>query len=190
MVKRGVVIMIALIDYENVGSNGLKGVENISSKDKIIIFYKENSTLTMSAHKKLECSKAEKEYICVKKNTKNALDFQLVAYLGLLCYKEPDKEYAIISNDGGFDSAIEFLKAFKIGRYSNLGLSKQGVKNATANEVSNLAPEYSAKANEIANVIDSYKTKQAINNNLMKILKSEDVGKLLKKIKPLLVGKN
>ena len=182
--------MIALIDYENVGSNGLKGVESISSKDKIIIFYKENSTLTMSAHKKLELSKAEKEYICVKKSTKNALDFQLVAYLGLLCYKEPDKEYAIISNDGGFDSAIEFLKDFKIGRYSNLGLSKQGVKNVTANEVSSLAPEYSAKANEIANVIDSYKTKQAINNNLMKILKSEDVGKLLKKIKPLLVGKN
>ncbi len=182
--------MIALIDYENVGSSGLKGVENVSSKDKVIIFYKENSTLTMSAHKKLECSKAEKEYFCVKKSTKNALDFQLVAYLGVLCQQDPAAEYAIISNDGGFDAAIDFLKDYKIGRYSNLGLSKQGVKNVTANEVSSLAPEYSTKANEIANVIDSYKTKQAINNNLMKILKSEDVGKLLKKIKPLLVGKN
>ena len=52
--------MIALIDYENVNSNGLKGVENVSSKDKLIIFYKENSTITMSAHKKLESTKAEK----------------------------------------------------------------------------------------------------------------------------------
>ena len=182
--------MIALIDYENVNSNGLKGVENISSKDKLIIFYKENSTITMSAHKKLESTKAEKEYICVKKSTKNALDFQLVAYLGILCSKDPGQEYAIISNDGGFDAAIDFLKAFNITRYTNLALSKTGVKDATATEVKKLAPEYAEKASEIAVVIDSYKTKQAINNNLMKVLKSEDVGKLLKKIKPLLVGKN
>ena len=52
--------------------------------------------------------------------------------------------------------------------------------------VINLTPE---EEEEIAKVIDSYKTKQAINNNLMKILKSEEVGKLLKKIQPLLAGK-
>lgn len=182
--------MIALIDYENVNSSGLKGVENISSKDRLIIFYKENSTITMSSHKKLESTKANKEYICVKKSTKNALDFQLVAYLGVLCSKDPTQEYVIISNDGGFDSAIDFLSDFNITRYTNLALSKTGVKEATATEVKKLAPEYAEKSTEIAKIIDSYKTKQAINNNLMKILKSEDVGKLLKKIKPLLVGKN
>jgi hypothetical protein len=184
-----------LIDYENVNSNGLKGVEGVSSKDKIIIFYKENSTMSVSAHKKLESCKAEKEYICVSKGTKNALDFQLVAYLGVLFERNQDAEFAIISNDGGFDAAIEFLKKCKVKRYKNLAECKQNGKAGvtksagTADEVKKLAPEYGSKSEEIAKVIDSYKTKQAINNNLMKILKSEDVGKLLKKIKPLLAGK-
>ncbi len=182
--------MVVLIDYENVGSGGLKGVENLSSKDKMVIFYKDNSTITMAAHKKLESTKSEKEYICVKKSTKNALDFQLVAYIGIMCAKEPENDYAIISNDGGYDAAIDFLKDYKIARYSTIAYSKQGAKNVTVNEIMKLAPDYSAKATEIANVIDSYKTKSAINNNLMKFLKSDEVGKLLKLIKPLLVGKN
>ena len=210
--------MFILVDYENVNSNGLKGIEGVSSKDKLIIFHKENSTMSVSAHKKMENCKADKEYICVNNATKNAVDFQLVACLGVLCERHADQEFAVISNDGGFDAAIDFLKKYKIKRYKNLAECKRGgkaaeggvqnteeVKNpagskkdskpeevsvpSTEDEVKRLAPEYSEKAQAIAKVIDSYKTKQAINNNLMKILKSEQVGKLHKKIKPLLVGK-
>ncbi len=53
--------MFILVGYENVGCNGLKGVEGVSSKDKLILFYRENSTMSISAHKKMENCKAEKD---------------------------------------------------------------------------------------------------------------------------------
>ena len=182
--------MVALIDYENVNSKGLKGIENLSSNDKIYFFNKENSTITVSLHKKLESSKVTREYVCVKASTKNALDFQLVAQLALLCAECPDEKYSIISDDGGFDAAIQFLNKYKISRYSNLAYAKTETKKSpTVEEVKALLPEYSDKADEIAEIIDKFKTKQAINNNLMKKFKSEQVGKIYKTLKPLLVNK-
>lgn len=182
--------MVALIDYENVNSKGLKGIENLSSNDCIILFHKDNSTMPLSAHKKLEASKVSKDYICVKISTKNALDFQLVAKLGLLCAQKPDEKYCIISNDGGFDAAIAFLSDYNISRYSNLGCAKaETVKSPTVEEVKKLIPEHTADAEEIAQIIDKFKTKQAINNNLMKKFKSEQVGKIYKALKPLLKDK-
>ena len=39
--------MIALIDLENIGNKGFKGLDNLSSKDRVIVFYKENSTVSI-----------------------------------------------------------------------------------------------------------------------------------------------
>ena len=182
--------MIALIDYENVNSKGLKGIENLSATDQIYLFHKENSTITISIHKKLEASKVSKEYICVKASTKNALDFQLVAKLGLLCADKSEEKYCIISNDGGFDATIAFLSDYNISRYSNLGCAKSEThKIPTVEEVKKLLPEHADSAEEIAEIIDKFKTKQAINNNLMKKFKSEQVGKIYKVLKPLLKDK-
>ena len=182
--------MIALIDYENVNSKGLKGIENLSSNDHIYLFHKENSTITISIHKKLEASKVTKEYVCVKASTKNALDFQLVAKLGLLCAQKPNDKYRIISNDGGFDAAIAYLSDYNISRYSNLACAKaETTKTPTIEEVKTLLPQYIDSAEDIAEIIDKFKTKQAINNNLMKKFKSEQVGKIYKALKPLLKDK-
>lgn len=182
--------MIALIDYENVNSKGLKGIENLSSNDSLILFHKENSTIPITVHKKLEMSKVTKDYICVKVSTKNALDFQLVAKLGFLCAQKSDEKYCIISNDGGFDAAIAFLSDYNISRYSNLGCAKaEAKKTPTVEEVKKLLPDYIDDAEIIAEIIDKFKTKQAINNNLMKKFKSEQVGKIYKVLKPLLKEK-
>lgn len=186
--------MIFLVDYENVNSGGLKGIDNLSASDKVLCFYRENDTLNFSTLKKLEKTKASKEYILVNAKTKNAVDFQIVACLGAMSAKNPEEKYFIISNDGGYDVAIDYLcknqGAKSISRCPRISVCQNDDVYTTQSEVEKLVPKYAHKAAEIAEIIDNYKTKSAINNNLMKLFTSEEVGEIYKKIKPLLVGKN
>lgn len=186
--------MYFLVDYENVNNGGLKGVENLSASDKVLCFYRENDTISFSTVKKLEKTKAQKDYILVNAKTKNAVDFQIVACLGSLCAKNPNEKFFIISNDGGYDVAIEYLckneGVTSILRCPRISVCQNGADYTTENEVKKLVPKYADKAAEIAEVIDKYKTRSAINNNLMKLFSSAEVGEIYKKIKPLLIGKN
>lgn len=49
---------------------------------------------------------------CSGKAKKNALDFQLVSYLGYMISKQDRQRYVIVSNDSGFDPVVEFWKTF------------------------------------------------------------------------------
>lgn len=80
--------MIFFIDYENVSSAGLDGIETLSEKDTVIIFYNMNSAINMKNHFALVNSKCQKNYYQVNQTSKNALDFQLSTYLGFMINKE------------------------------------------------------------------------------------------------------
>lgn len=100
-----------LVDYENVhGSNGLKGVEVLTERDTLIIFFSE------------ACRKIKREYmqaiidshcdfriVKLKKTGKNALDFYIAVECGVL-FEKGEKELAIISNDKGFQAVIDYFK--------------------------------------------------------------------------------
>ena len=179
--------MTYLVDYENVPNTGIDGIENLTSSDNVIIFLNENNTFKAKTHIKLENAVAKKDYIFVTSKSANALDFQLVAYLGMLCAEKPQERYVIVSNDQGYDSAIKFLKGrnFKVERKTNLAMT------STLSEVKKLLPELKDEdCIKVTNVVENYKTKQAINNNLMKIFGSDKTGNIYKKIKPLLRDKN
>ena len=45
---------------------------------------------------------------------RNALDFHIAYYLGVLSSKEPNAYFHVISKDTGFDSLIEYLKTKKV----------------------------------------------------------------------------
>lgn len=92
--------MIYLIDFENVHSDGLKGIEQLGKKDKCYIFYSEHAgVLTFNMHKRITESKADIFYVEAQVGMKNALDFQLVSYLGYMIREAPEEDYCIISND-------------------------------------------------------------------------------------------
>ncbi|MBQ7186598.1 MAG: hypothetical protein IJR91_03075 [Ruminococcus sp.] len=98
-----------LIDFENVKSKGLTGIEQLSPDDKVIIFYSENSdTLNFEMHRKIMTSSADIEYLKVRVGGKNALDFQLSTLLGYLLAKEIYTHIFIISGDKGFDKLHDF----------------------------------------------------------------------------------
>ena len=179
--------MTFLVDYENVPNTGLEGIEQLTEKDRVVIFLNENNTFKARTHVKLENALAEKDYIFVNVTGPNALDFQLVTYLGMLCMEKPEEQYVVVSKDQGFDAAIKFLK----GRQRNVSRKTDLAMNNTLADVKKLIPEFSDKEqNSIVNIIETYKTKQAINNNIMKQFGSGKTGTIYKKIKILLKDKS
>ncbi|MBR1393759.1 MAG: hypothetical protein IJ561_08015 [Ruminococcus sp.] len=98
-----------LIDFENVKSKGLVGIEQLGEDDKVIIFYSENSdTISFEMHCKVMTSRADIEYLKVRVGGKNALDFQLSTLLGYLLAKGSYTHIFIISGDKGFDKLHDF----------------------------------------------------------------------------------
>lgn len=110
------------VDYENATLTGAKGCELLSKKDKIIIFIpggaeKINGNAAIAYIK----TKAKIKFVDVSVGKTNALDFQLIMYLGLK-YKE-NKEHYIIADDKGYDYAIKLcheLGYHNVYRYSNI----------------------------------------------------------------------
>ena len=102
-----------LVDTENVHMKGLKGLEALTEDDTVIVFLT-NECYTDAT----KISKIERYHKCtikqqwVKNGRKNALDFQLTSYLGILFHEHKDEkvEYYIISEDKGYLSSIEFLQ--------------------------------------------------------------------------------
>ena len=105
-----------LIDYENVKSRGMEGVELLTEEDTVCIFYSDNAdSMTFDLHRKLNETKADIIYHKVAVGTKNALDFQLATYLGyLICEQQREgihPNYFIVTKDNGFTSLMVYWKA-------------------------------------------------------------------------------
>lgn len=99
-----------LVDTENVGTIWNLLLRPLSKQDNLILFYTENSPgisyfdldIIMKENKTFELVSCNKG--------KNALDFQLISYLGYLLKSAAKTEYTIISNDTGYDPVIKFWK--------------------------------------------------------------------------------
>ncbi|MCD8095978.1 MAG: PIN domain-containing protein [Ruminococcus sp.] len=100
-----------LIDFENVKSKGLTGIESLNEEDHVIIFYSENSdTISFEMHYMVMQAKAKIDYMKVRVGGKNALDFQLCSLMGYLVAKGNNTHIFVISNDKGFDKLHDFWK--------------------------------------------------------------------------------
>lgn len=128
-----VIIKYYLVDSENVNDNWLMLLDLSDETDKIIVFYTKNSPHMSysSVIKLLGCTREIKFEECNAGN--NALDFQLISYLGYLMKNEElkDSEFIVMSNDTGYDPAVNFWKKrdFPVNRinvnYCKLALQRQ-----------------------------------------------------------------
>lgn len=101
--------MVYLVDFENVTSAGISGIQRLTKEDKVYIFYTVNAAnMSFAAHLNLLSSPAEVIYYNVTSGGKNALDFQLSSFLGYLISKGEEKDFCIISNDKGFEHVKSF----------------------------------------------------------------------------------
>ena len=98
-----------LIDFENVKSAGLAGLEHLTTADEVIILYSANSnTISFEMHQKIMESPACVDYYQIRRGGKNSLDFQLSSLLGYLLGTGEYSHLYIVSNDGGFDVLRDF----------------------------------------------------------------------------------
>lgn len=193
--KGATLINTYLIDYENVKMAGLKGIENLAKDDIVYLFFSENAnTLTFSMHQKInECS-AHFNLMEVKTGKANALDFQLVTFLGFLIAQDDKKHYYVVSQDKGFKSACLFWteRGKKVSLVSNLaGRDESKVEDQLVRDVRALLKDKQT-ADKVTRIILKYKTKQGINNALVREFPSQDnkkASELYKAIKPLLKDK-
>ena len=183
-----------LVDFENVNSDGLTGIETLGPSDIVVIFYTKNAaSLSIDAHLKLNSAKADLDGIIVESGKKNALDFQLVSYLGFVASRNPDTVYYIVTKDKGFQSVVPFM-----GR---LGVRCEVVANlqkTTMEQEDNEIRETLAKAGVLSNpkdldlvlaYVERYKTKLGLNNALQKQFNSQKGGEIYKLLKPYIQDK-
>jgi len=97
-----------LIDFENVKSAGLVGIETLGIDDQVVILYSANSnTISFEMHQKIMTCEANVEYYQIRRGGKNSLDFQLSSLLGFLLASGLYTHLYVISNDSGFDALYE-----------------------------------------------------------------------------------
>ncbi|MCM1038766.1 MAG: PIN domain-containing protein [Roseburia sp.] len=184
-----------LVDYENVKRDGLNGINELSAEDTVCIFYSENAdTITFDMHRKINESQAKIVFQEVEVGTKNALDFQLATYLGYLVAADKKQEYYIVTKDNGFNILCTYWSKQGITITMVMDLSGRNIKKEQAElaaEVGKLIEDADIAAT-VTKCILQYKTKQGINNALMKQYPSKDnkqASEIYNAIKPLLVNK-
>ena len=103
-----------LVDYENVRCDDLIGISRLGEEDRVILFYSEKADkISIGLHRRiLEC-KAAIEYRKADVGAKDALDFQLVTYLGYLIAANGSERFCVVSNDLGFEYAANFWRKQK-----------------------------------------------------------------------------
>ena len=124
---------IYLIDYEN--KNNAKGFSSLSESDKVFLFYSKNhNTMTFEQHFDINNSRAKIEIIEADRpdGVSNALDFQLVFFLGTLVKEFPDESFFIISGDKGYTALKKTCNAMGI-KFAVINSFEEASKNAKKN---------------------------------------------------------
>ncbi len=150
-----------LVDSENVNDNWLMLLDLANEEDEIVIFYTKNSPHMsyMSVVKLLGNTTRKITFEeCFEGN--NALDFQLISYMGYLMNedsRENGTEFVVMSNDTGFDAAVKFWKkkGFAVRRV-NVNFCKIALhKHKTTESETPVVPEHEA-TKETAPVIPEH----------------------------------
>ena len=140
-----IIIRHFLVDSENVNDNWLMLFDMADEDDEIIVFYTKKSPHMsyMSVIRLIENNKINIRFEECYEGT-NALDFQLVSYMGYLmgcggaCSENKcdaasaetgADEYIIMSNDTGYDPAVRFWKdkGYAVRRF-NVNFCKQTIQ--------------------------------------------------------------
>lgn len=176
-----------LIDLENINHRFIPGMEELESNDRVILFYSDQDQLTVDVLSALANTKATVERRFSTQHTKNAMDFQICSYLGILVDRNPkDCEYYIVSLDKGYGAAVELIKDIysdvKVEIVKNCKCEKQ--EEAVRTTIDSLLGTFSRKVRkEAEDAVKRSNNTSELHNYLQLALKRD--GKMVyEKIKP------
>lgn len=102
-----------LIDYENTKVESIKKLNGVQFY--IYLFLGPNDTkIPIELAIEMHAVASRSEFIVLESSGKNALDFYITYYLGVLSANNPDAYFHIITKDTGFDSLIKHIRSHKV----------------------------------------------------------------------------
>ena len=185
-----------IIDLENIGKHFTEGIEDLTMEDTLIICHNRVvGNLSKDIQDKLYHTKATVKMLEIFNHTKNAMDFCLCTQLGFLIAENSNKaKYYIVSNDKGFETAMDFAKSLNgnvtVKRITSLKAEQESVMYQEEEKriLTNLLPEYNKKAIGIAQrCLDNAKSVADYHNLLQKNLYDSQVRDIYLKTRHLLV---
>lgn len=99
-----------LIDYENVQPTDLALLRDRPLKVKVFLGANQ-SKIPVALAAAIHAMGANAEYICLTTSGRNALDFHIAYYIGLLSAQNSSACFHIVSKDAGFDPLIKHLQS-------------------------------------------------------------------------------
>lgn len=120
---RGMLKNYVLVDYENVQPLA-ESLDEVADEQFSVFVFVGNSQNRLSydfvsAFQRL---RGGGEYIKISGNGKNALDFHIACYLGVLAMKDPKAYFHVVSKDTGYDPLLEHLreKTIRVNRVATI----------------------------------------------------------------------
>ncbi|WP_297957356.1 PIN domain-containing protein [uncultured Ruminococcus sp.] len=196
------------IDFENVGSAGLIGIESLSENDCVRIYYSNNPNVDMNTVKNMTLSSAKISFVKIPDSIKmmnlsNALDIVLLTDISRNAGTLGNNYAYVISNDKGFDLVISEINQThnikSISRCENI-LSAQKASISTVTEIatkkldenalnqlfSQSLSKYAGYKDKIINIVKKSKTRSSINNNINKSFDSNQTKIIMSALKPII----
>lgn len=168
-----------LIDFENVGNEGMNGCESLTSNDRIYLFYTENvKSIDVNI---IGNHGSAKFYVLKVPVGKQSTDMHLVSFLGYLIgmNKDSESKYVIVSKDTDYDNVIKFWKEKKklsVSRAEKITGAKK--KSNNKNNVDNQGQKTDVQTQNVSDTKkdSAEKTKKSqLNNEIQQELKKDKV---------------
>ena len=86
--------------------------------------------MSFDLHQRLQECHAVVEFRKITTGKKNALDFQLAAYLGYLMAKEENGQFCIVSKDLGYEVLLDFWQGKNIKRIDSISMGRRKLRSA------------------------------------------------------------
>lgn len=159
-----------LIDYENVGSDGLSGFDKLDKTDHIHLFYTDNAK---RINLDVFDNHGEAEFVTHKvPSGKQSADMHLSSFLGYIIgiNKGADCSYVIVSKDTDFDNIIKFWKENAKAKV----IRSQQIKQTTSKQTTSIKQPTAAKLDSPklttkVNKADKTKLNQEVQQALSKV---------------------
>jgi len=196
------------VDFENVGTGGLIGIESLTENDSVRIYYSNNPNMDMYTVENMIHSPVKIQFIRLpdslkKMNLANALDIVLLTDISRIVATLGSGNYAIvISNDKGYDSVITELnqtnnnnKIIRTDCIKSVSIQETTKNNTTSKTVdinavgqlfNQALSKYTPYKDKVINIVRNSKTKCEINNKINQTFGSNQSKIIINELKPII----
>ena len=195
------------VDFENVGSTGLIGIESLTENDCVRIYYSNDPNVDMDTVVNMVHSAAKKKIQFIKlpdslkkMNLPNALDIVLLTDISRIAASLGKAPAVVISNDKGYDPVISEISStnktnsilrldsirsmlcFKDQQNESIGVDHNALKLLFDGSLK----KYAADKNKIVDIVKTSKTRCEINNRINSSFDSEGAKEIMGALRPVI----